>query len=99
MAGTVSKKRGDGKRTKPTTRSASSKRSASAKRKSGGKRSATAKPRKAIRRRASKSAAARLYHPGPPLVDEPTLAAALTDLEALDPVTVGAMLAIGGPPK
>jgi DNA-3-methyladenine glycosylase II len=99
MAGTVSKKRGGGKGAKPMARSASLKHSASAKRKSGEKRGAASKPRKAVRRRAPKSLAARLYHPGPPLVDEPTLAAALADLEALDPVTVGAMLAIGGPPK
>jgi DNA-3-methyladenine glycosylase II len=99
MAGTVSKKRGDGKRTKSTAAKANLKRSASAKRKPGGERSAATRPRKAIRKRAAKSAPARRYHPGPPLVDEPTLAAALAGLEALDPVTVGAMLAVGGRPK
>jgi DNA-3-methyladenine glycosylase II len=86
MAGTVSKKRGGGKGAKTTAG------------KTGAKRSAATK-RGATKRRATKTrAAARRYHPGPPIADEEALSAALAGLQALDPETVGAMLAVGGQP-
>ena len=91
MAGSVSKKRGGGKGAKTDAR------------KAGAKRSAAAKPRARVKRRATKRApktrvAAPRYRPGPPIADEAALAAALAGLQALDPETVGAMLAVGGPP-
>ena len=94
MAGTVSKKRGGGK--------GGAKRPKATASKAGAKRPAT-KRRPATRRRAAKRAprkpvVAPRYHPGPPIADETALAAALVGLQALDPETVGAMLAVGGPP-
>ena len=96
MAGTVSKKRGGGKGAKTNARKAGAKRSAA---RSASRRQASA----AVKRRATKRApktrvAAPRYHPGPPIADEAALAAALAGLQALDPETVGAMLAVGGPP-
>lgn len=85
MAGTVSKKRGGGKGAKSNAGKASLKRSAAAKRR--------------VTKRAPKTrVAAPRYHPGPPIADEAALAAALAGLQTLDPETVGAMLAVGGPP-
>jgi len=98
MAGTVSKKRGGSKGAKTTAGKADVKRSAATKRKIGVKRSAPAK-RRATKKRATKTrVAAPRYHPGPPIADEAALAAALAGLQALDPETVAAMLAVGGPP-
>jgi len=98
MAGTVSKKRGGGKGAKTNAGKGSVKRSATTKRKTGVKRSAAAKRR--VTKRAPKTrVAAPRYHPGPPIADEAALAAALAGLQALDPETVGAMLAVGGPPS
>jgi DNA-3-methyladenine glycosylase II len=98
MAGSVSKKRGGGKGAKSIARKTSAKRSAAKKRKTGVKRSAALKRR--VTKRAPKTpVAARRYHPGPPIADEAALAAALAELEALDPATVGAMLEVGGPPS
>ncbi|MGA2494840.1 MAG: DNA-3-methyladenine glycosylase 2 family protein [Roseiarcus sp.] len=104
MAGTVSKKRGGGKRAKTVARKTRAKKSATKKRKTAVKRGAAAKPSAAPKRRVTKRApkarvAARRYHPGPPIADEAALAAALAGLQALDPETVGAMLAVGGPPS
>ena len=91
MAGTVSKKRGGGKGAKTVGRKTSAKKGAVKKRKTGVKRRLT--------KRAPKSrVAAQRYRPGPPLADEAALAAALAELQTLDPTTVGAMLAVGGPP-
>jgi DNA-3-methyladenine glycosylase II len=103
MAGTVSKKRGGGKGAKTNAGKAGVKRSATTKRKTGVKRSAAAKPRARVKRRVTKRApktrvGAPRYHPGPPIADEAALAAALGGLQTLDPETVGAMLAVGGPP-
>jgi DNA-3-methyladenine glycosylase II len=85
MAGTVSKKRGGGKGVTTNAR------------KAGVKRSATVK--RSVAKRAPKTrVAAPRYHPGLPIADEAALAAALAGLQALDPETVGAMLAVGGPP-
>ncbi len=104
MAGSVSKKRGGGKGAKSIARKTSAKRSATKKRKTGVKRSAAVKGGATIKRRLAKRApksrvAARRYHPGPPIADDAALAAALAELEALDPATVGAMLDVGGPPS
>ena len=82
MAGSVSKKRGGGKSAKTAARKTSAKRSPTRKRKTADKRSAKAKPKATTKRRAIKRApkgrgAARRYHPGPPIVDEAALAAAL----------------------
>ena len=97
MAGSVSKKRGGGKGAKTAARKAGAKQGATKKRKTGVKRGATVKRR--VARRAPKvGVAARRYHPGPPIANEAALAAALVGLQALDPETVGAMLAVGGPP-
>jgi len=82
MAGTVSKKRRGGKGAA----------------KPAAKGRAKAKKRPARRRARVKRPAAPRYHPGPPIADEAALAAALTELQALDPETVGAMLAVGGAP-
>ena len=82
MAGTVSKKSSGGKS------------AAKAARKAGGKRRTATKKRAPAKR----SVAPPRYHPGPPIADEAALAAALGKLEALDPKTVGAMLAVGGMP-
>jgi DNA-3-methyladenine glycosylase II len=91
MAGNVSKKRSGGKSAKTNAGKAAV------------KRSAAAKPRKRVKRRVKKRApktrvATPRYHPGPPIADESALAAAVKGLQALDPETVGAMLAVGGPP-
>jgi DNA-3-methyladenine glycosylase II len=83
MAGTVSKKSSGGKS------------AAKAARKGGGKRRTATKKRAPAKR----SVAPPRYHPGPPIADEAALAAALGKLEALDPKTVGAMLAVGGSPS
>lgn len=110
MAGTVSKKRGAGKSAKSAARKAAAKRGAAKTRAGAGKRGAAkakrapAKKRAPVKKRvprkraATKRLAAPRYHPGPPIADEARLAAALIELQALDPVTVGAMLAIGGAP-
>jgi DNA-3-methyladenine glycosylase II len=97
MAGTVSKKRGGGKGAKTTGRKTSAKRSAAKTRKTLAKRGAAAK-RRTTKRAPKAPIAARRYHPGPPIADEATLAAALAGLQALDPETVDAMLVVGGPP-
>jgi len=104
MAGSVSKMRGGGKGAKSAARKTSAKRSAAKTRNTGVPRSATVKRSATTKRRGTKRAAktqpgARRYHPGPPIADEAALAAALAELEALDPATVGAMLEIGGPPS
>ena len=104
MAGSVSKMRGGGKGSKSAARKTSAKRSAAKTRNTGVPRSATVKRSATTKRRGTKRAAktqpgARRYHPGPPIADEAALAAALAELEALDPATVGAMLEIGGPPS
>jgi len=97
MAGTVSKKRGGGKGAKRVARKASAKPHTTKKRKARIKRAAP------VRRRATKGAAktrvaVRRYHPGPPIADETALAAAVAGLQALDPATIDAMLAVGGAP-
>ena len=97
MAGTVSKKRGAGKGAKTVARKARAKPSAMKKRKANRKCAAP------VKRRATKGApkarvAARRYHPGPPIADETALAAAVAGLQALDPATIDAMLAVGGAP-
>ena len=97
MAGSVSKKRGGGKGAMQIARKTTAKRGATKKRKTGVKRSAAVK-RPRAKRRSKTRVAARLYHPGPPIADEAALAAALAELKALDPATVGAMLEVGGPP-
>jgi DNA-3-methyladenine glycosylase II len=104
MAVTVSKKRGGGKGAKSIARRTSAKRGATKKRKTGVTHSSAVKRSTAIKRRRTKRApktraAARRYHPGPPIADEAALAAALIELKALDPATVGAMLEVGGPPS
>jgi DNA-3-methyladenine glycosylase II len=104
MAGSVSKKRGDGKGAKTVARRTSAKRGATKKRKSDVKRSAANKRSAPAKRRLTKRApktgvAGRRYHPGPPIADEAALAAALAGLQALDPETVRAMLEVGGPPS
>jgi DNA-3-methyladenine glycosylase II len=97
MAGTVSKKRGGGKGAKSVARKASAKRGAANKGKTGVKRGAAVKSR-AKTRTPKARIAVRRYHPGPPIADEAALAAALAGLQALDPETVGAMLAVAGAP-
>jgi DNA-3-methyladenine glycosylase II len=98
MAGNVSKKRGGGKGAERIARSTTAKRGATKKRKSSVKRSAPVK-RRVTKRAPKKGVAGRRYHPGAPIADEAALAAALAELQALDPETVGAMLEVGGPPS
>ena len=97
MAGSVSKKRSGGKGAKGIARKASAKPHATKKRKGHIKRRAPTK-RRAARGAAKTRVAARRYHPGPPIADETALAAAVAGLQALDPATIEAMLAIGGAP-
>ena len=98
MADTVSKKRGGGKGAKTVAGKGDGKRRATTKRKGGVKRSAAAKQRVTKKRALKSRVAAPRYHPGPPIADDAALAAAVAGLQALDPETVGAMLAVGGPP-
>ncbi len=49
-------------------------------------------------RRTKRPARRRNYHPGPPIADEATLAAAAEALRRKDPECVGRLIAIGGPP-
>ncbi|HEY1779618.1 MAG TPA: DNA-3-methyladenine glycosylase 2 family protein [Roseiarcus sp.] len=48
--------------------------------------------------RRARPAKARIYHPGPPIVDEATLREAAARLRAKDPELVERLIAIGGPP-
>jgi DNA-3-methyladenine glycosylase II len=99
MAGTVSKKRGGGKGAKTAARKSGVKRGAADQRASAAKRSAANKMRPASKRAAKTRPAAPRYRPGPPIADEAALAAALAELKARDPETVGALLAVGGAPS
>ena len=49
-------------------------------------------------RRAKRAVAKRLYHPGPPIADEASLSAAAERLRERDPLLIGTLMAVGGPP-
>lgn len=94
-----------GRKVQPKKRAASAKdRPAAASGKAAADESAQAKARKSgLRKQAAKKrkrriATARLYAPGPALVDEAALAEGLAGLRALDAEVVERMIAIGGPP-
>ena len=48
--------------------------------------------------RTKRSRTRRVYHPGPPIVDETALAAGVEALRLIDPELAGRLLAVGGPP-
>src|SRR5262252_7853047 len=49
-------------------------------------------------KRRMRSAAKRVYHPGPPIDDEVTLREAAERLRAEDPQLIERLIAVGGPP-